>query len=79
MFNMMISPLAVVDTDVIGDGVTIMEYAVIRKGVSLGDRVVIHPHVVIGGGVSIGEGTEVFPGTVIGKVPVGARGDCSSD
>jgi acetyltransferase-like isoleucine patch superfamily enzyme len=60
---------AVVDTDAIGSGVTIREFAVVRPGVVIGDGVVIHPHVVIEADAKIGEGTEVLPGSHIGRAP----------
>lgn len=68
----MISPLAHIETCNLAAGVTVMEYAVIRKNVTLGVNVIVHPHVVIEAGVTIGEGSEIFPGTYIGKVPKGA-------
>lgn len=67
-----ISRLAVVETDEIGPGVTIGEFAVIRANVTLGAGVVIHPHVVIESGVVIGDNVEIFPGAYIGKTPKGA-------
>jgi acetyltransferase-like isoleucine patch superfamily enzyme len=60
---------AVVETDLIGDGVSIAEFAVIRPGARLGDRVVIHPHVVINANVELGNDVEVLPGTYIGRAP----------
>jgi acetyltransferase-like isoleucine patch superfamily enzyme len=68
----MISPLAIVETDQIGEDVSIHEYAVIRRKVVIGNNVVIHPHVVIEEGVEIGDGVEIFPGSYIGKRPCGA-------
>jgi len=67
----LISRKAVVETDSIGDNVTVMEYAVIRKDVTLGNNVVIHPHVVISSNVSIGDNVEIYPGAFIGKIPGG--------
>lgn len=67
-----VSRHAVVETESIGQGVTIAEFAVIRSGVTLGDGVVIHPHAVIAEGVTVGPGVEVFPGAFIGKEPKGA-------
>jgi acetyltransferase-like isoleucine patch superfamily enzyme len=64
-----ISDLAVVETENIGNDVTIHEYAVVRKNVKIGDEVVIHPFVVIEENVEIGKGVEIFPGSYIGKVP----------
>ena len=68
----MISQLAVVETDQIGDNVIIKEFAVIRKNVIIGNNVVIHPFVVVENGVTLGDGTEIFPGCYIGKSPKGA-------
>jgi acetyltransferase-like isoleucine patch superfamily enzyme len=62
---------AVVDSDKIGSGVTIGEFAVVRDGARLEDGVVIHPHVVVEDGVTVGPGTEVFPGAFLGKEPKG--------
>jgi acetyltransferase-like isoleucine patch superfamily enzyme len=60
---------AVVETEAIGAGVTIGEYAVIRDGVEIGDGVTIHPHVVVESGVRIAEDVEVLPGSHIGRAP----------
>lgn len=68
----MISPLAVVETDQIGENVSVHEYAIIRRRVAIGNNVVIHPHVVIEEGVEISDGVEIFPGSYIGKRPHGA-------
>lgn len=68
----MISHLASVETDQIGENVTIKEYAVIRNNVIVGNDVTIHPFVVIEEGVKIGDGVEIFPGSYIGKTPKGA-------
>jgi acetyltransferase-like isoleucine patch superfamily enzyme len=68
----MISPLAVVQTGDIGEGVDIGEFAVIRSGVVLGRGVRIHPHVVIESGVELEDDVEVFPGAYLGKEPKGA-------
>jgi acetyltransferase-like isoleucine patch superfamily enzyme len=67
-----LSKYAVTETNEIGQGVTIGEFAVVRAGARLGNDVVIHPHVVIESGVEIGPGTEVFPGAYLGKAPRGA-------
>jgi len=64
-----IHPTAIVETDALGDGVRIGEFAVIRKGVTLGDSVVIQPHTFIAEDVKIGAGTEILPGSVVGRVP----------
>jgi len=68
----LISTMAVVQSDDIGDNVEIMEFAVVRKGVRIGSGVIIHPFVVIESGVVIGDKVEIFPGSYIGKVPRGA-------
>lgn len=65
------SPLAVVETDQIGNDVTISEYAIVRANVVIADGVIIHPFVVIEEGVCLGPGVEVFPGSYIGKMPKG--------
>jgi len=67
-----ISPHAVVQTDDLGESVTIAEFAVVRPGARIGSGVVIHPHVVIEPGVILEDGVEVFPGAYIGKEPKGA-------
>jgi acetyltransferase-like isoleucine patch superfamily enzyme len=67
-----ISEKAVVQTDRIGNNVSIHEFAVIRSGVSIGNNVIIHPHVVINENVVIRDGVEIFPGAMIGKEPKGA-------
>jgi acetyltransferase-like isoleucine patch superfamily enzyme len=60
---------AVVETDQIGENVTIKEYVIIRKNVVIGRNVIIHPFVVIEEGVRIGDGVEIYPGSYIGKTP----------
>jgi acetyltransferase-like isoleucine patch superfamily enzyme len=60
---------AVVESDRIGEGVSIGERAIVRAGAALGDGVVIHPNVIVGPGVSLGDAVEVFPGTLLGKAP----------
>jgi acetyltransferase-like isoleucine patch superfamily enzyme len=67
-----ISKNAVVETDAIGFGTKIADFAVIRANVQLGENVVVHPHVVIEPGVVIGDGVEIFPGAYVGKEPKGA-------
>jgi acetyltransferase-like isoleucine patch superfamily enzyme len=62
----------VVETESIGQDVTIDDFVVIRIGVTIGDNVRIHPHVVIESHATIGSGSEIFPGTYIGKEPRGA-------
>jgi acetyltransferase-like isoleucine patch superfamily enzyme len=68
----MISPKAVVQTDAIGEGVDIAEFAVIRHGASLGRGVRVHSGVVIESGVRLEDDVEVFPGAYLGKEPKGA-------
>ena len=63
----MISKMAVVDTDQIGDNVEIAQFCVIREGVKIGNNVIIHPNVIIEKGVTLGDDVEIFPGTYIGK------------
>jgi len=67
----MINPLAVIETDQIGNNVVIREYAIIRRGAIIGDNVVIHPFVIVEEGVRIGNDVEVFPSAYIGKPPRG--------
>jgi acetyltransferase-like isoleucine patch superfamily enzyme len=64
--------LSVVETEDIGENVSICEFCVIRNNVKIGNNVIIHPHVVIEPNVTIGDGVEIFPGTYIGKTPKGA-------
>lgn len=66
------SKLAVIESEAIGQNVTIHEFAVIRRGAVIGDGAVIHPHVVIAAGVTVGAGVEIFPGAFLGKEPKGA-------
>lgn len=68
----MISPRAVVETRVVGEGCVVHDFAVVREGARLGAGVVVHPHAVIGDGVELDDGVEVFPGAVLGKEPKGA-------
>jgi UDP-3-O-[3-hydroxymyristoyl] glucosamine N-acyltransferase len=67
----MISPLAVVETDQIGDNVVIREYAIVRRGAVIGNNVIIHPFVIVEEGVRIGDDVEIFPSAYIGKPPRG--------
>jgi acetyltransferase-like isoleucine patch superfamily enzyme len=60
---------AVVETDLIGEGVAIGEFAVVRPGAVLGDGVAILPHVIVDSGVEIGAGTEILSGSCIGRRP----------
>jgi len=61
---------AVVETDSLGEGVTIGEFAVVRPGAVLGDGVTIHPHVIVDKDVEIGAGTDVQSGSCIGRRPL---------
>ena len=59
---------------VIGERVSIDDYAVIGAGSRLAEGVTIGAHCVIGEGVSIGEGTRLLPGaTVYRGATIGAR------
>jgi UDP-3-O-[3-hydroxymyristoyl] glucosamine N-acyltransferase len=64
-----IHPSAIVETDSIGEGVSIGEFAVLRPGVTVGDDVTIHPHVVVEDGIELGSGTEILPGSFLGRRP----------
>lgn len=64
-----IHPSAVVETDLIGEGVAIGEFAIVRAGAVLGDGVTIHPHAIVEADVEIGAGTDVLPGALIGRRP----------
>jgi len=63
------SPLAVVETTQIGEGVVVHPFAVVGPGVILGDRVVVHPHAVLEGVVEVGDGAEVMAGAHLGRTP----------
>lgn len=65
----MIAKTAVVETELIGSGTRIGEFAVIRAGARLGKNVVVHPLVVVESGAEIGNGVEIFPGAYVGKEP----------
>jgi UDP-3-O-[3-hydroxymyristoyl] glucosamine N-acyltransferase len=71
-----IHPSAAVESDAIGAGASIGEFAVVRAGAKVGEGAIIHPNVVIEPGVEIGAGTEIMPGAHIGRRPkaVGAVG-----
>ena len=60
---------AVVESERLGERVSIGEFAIVRAGAEIGDEAVIHPHAIIGPGVSVGPGVEVLPGAVLGKEP----------
>ncbi|HEV2728174.1 MAG TPA: hypothetical protein VGV34_07755, partial [Solirubrobacterales bacterium] len=64
-----IHPSAVVETDSIGEGVAIGEFAIVRPGAVLGDGVEILPHALVDANVEIGAGTEIQPGCCIGRRP----------
>lgn len=64
-----IHPSAVVETDSIGEGVAIGEFAIVRAGAVLGDGVTVMPHAIVETGVEIGAGTEVLPGALLGRRP----------
>ena len=68
----MLQPTAIIETDKIGNNVSIGHYSVISTGVFIGNNVIIHPHVVIEPGVTIGDNVEIFPGAYLGKRPKGA-------
>lgn len=57
------------ETDSIGAGVSIGEFAVVRSGVVVGDGVTVHSHVVIESDIELGSGTEILPGSHIGRRP----------
>jgi len=65
----MISDKSVVQTDQIGENVSISEFCVIRPNVKIGNNVIIHPHVTICEGVEIDANVEIFSGVVLGKEP----------
>lgn len=67
-----ISNKAVVETELIGPGTQIGDFAVVRADVRLGKNVIVHPHVVIEPGIVISDEVEIFPGAYIGKKPKGA-------
>lgn len=68
-----ISDLAVVQTDALGENVSVGEFAIIRAGAVVGANVVIHPHAIIREGVAVGDDAVIHPhvvieaGTVIGR------------
>lgn len=67
-----VGQLAVVETEHVGCGTSIGEFAVVRAGARLGENVIVHPHVIIEAGVEIGDGVEIFPGACVGKEPKAA-------
>lgn len=62
----------VVETEHIGENVSIGAFCVISKNVTIGNNVVIHPGVVVAPGVVLEDEVEVFSGAVLGKEPKGA-------
>jgi UDP-3-O-[3-hydroxymyristoyl] glucosamine N-acyltransferase len=64
-----VSPKASVNTERIGLGADIGDFAIIAPDVLVGANTIIHPYVIINPGVEIGESVEIFPGAVIGKEP----------
>ncbi len=64
-----INSSAVIETDAIGDGVSIAEFAIVRPGARVGDGVKLHPHVVVNENVSLERDIEVLPGTYLGREP----------
>ncbi len=64
-----IHPSAIVETDSIGEGVAVDEFAIVRPGAVLGDGVEVLPHALIDRDVEIGAGTEVQSGCVVGRRP----------
>jgi UDP-3-O-[3-hydroxymyristoyl] glucosamine N-acyltransferase len=64
-----IHPSAIVETDAIGEGVTIAEFAVVRADAVLGDGVEVLPHVIVETGVEVGAGTQIQPHTYLGRRP----------
>jgi acetyltransferase-like isoleucine patch superfamily enzyme len=60
---------AVVESDSIGEGVSIGEFAIVRPGAVIGDGVSLLPRVIVDAEVEIGAGTEVQPGSYIGRRP----------
>lgn len=60
---------AIVETDSIGEGVSVGEFSIIRPGAVIGDGVTILPHVIVDASVEIGAGTEIQPGSYIGRRP----------
>jgi acetyltransferase-like isoleucine patch superfamily enzyme len=64
-----IHPSSVVETDSIGEGVAIGEFAIIRPGAVIGDGVTILPRAIVDAGVEVGAGTEIQPGAYLGRRP----------
>lgn len=67
----MIHKTAIVETNQMGENVSIGPFSIIHDRVVLGNNVIIHPHVVIESGAVIDENVEIFPGAYIGKRPKG--------
>lgn len=64
-----IHPSAVVETDSIGEGVTIGEFSIVRAGAVIGDGVTILPHAIVDANVEVGAETELQPGSYLGRRP----------
>lgn len=64
-----IHPSAIVETDAIGEGVSVGEFCIVRAGAVLGDGVTVLPHAIVEGGVEIGAGTDVQPRAYVGRRP----------
>lgn len=60
---------ALVESDSIGEGVSIGEFSIVRPGAVIGDGVTLLPRVIVEAGVEIGAGTEVQPGSLLGRRP----------
>lgn len=61
-----IHPTAIVDPSaVLGEGASVMAYAVIGKNVKIGRNCTIYPYVFIGDNVTIGDDAVIYPGAVI--------------
>lgn len=64
-----IHPSAIVETDSIGEGVEIGEFAIVRPGAVIGDGVTILPRAIVDADVEVGPGTELQPGSYLGRRP----------
>ena len=61
-----VSPKAHIGEDVkLGEGVTIMPFAVVDDHSVIGDRAVIYPHVYIGQYAEVGENTVIYPNVTV--------------
>ena len=57
------------DGAIIGEGVEIGAYSIVKKDVKLANGVKLHSHVVVDGHTDIGEESEIFPFSAIGTIP----------